>query len=109
MSEQAEKLNAIITDLWATGHLKALIFDQPFEPSWTDGAKAEILDWAMNDPDFIKPFINDQGLPNTSLAIDAALALVTDEDPMNECTAYREIVANHDRPLPKDTDGLERG
>jgi len=108
MSEQADKLNAIIADLWATEHLKSMDTSQPFEPWWSQGAQAEILDWAINDPDFIKPFFND-GILSGQLAIEAALALVTDDDPMKGCDTYQEIKAEHDRYLPKDTAGLERG
>jgi len=104
-----QKLNALIADLYGRGHLQAREKDQPFDPWFSDQAKNEILDCALEDKEFIKPFINEQGLPNTLRAIEAALALVTDDDPMKCCDAYQEIKANHDRDLPKDTDGPERG
>jgi len=106
MSEQAERLNTLIADLYGRGHLQAREKDQPFEPWFSDIAKQDILDWALEDKEFIKPFINEQGLPNTLRAIEAALLLVTDED--QGCDEYRRIAAEHDRDLPKDTAGLER-
>jgi len=105
---QADKLNAIIADLYGRGHLQAKEKDQPFEPWFSDIAKNEILDCALEDKEFIKPFINEQGLPNTLRAIEAALNLVTDDDPMRGCDEYRRIAAEHDRDLPKDTAGLEK-
>jgi len=108
MSEQADKLSTLIASLYRRNHLESMDTSQPFEPRWTEWGKSEILCLAMEDPEFIKPFVNGKGIFFAEKATEAALALVTDTDPMKGCDEYRRIAAEHDRDLMKDGDDVEK-